>query len=127
MKSTFFRRRNAAALLAILVCAAACGPFHRGPSQDGSVVFANESIDQADVYASGPDRNPIRIGTVGGNQTQTLTVPATIVSQGQVNLFVRLLAGGTVSSGLFPLHAGDAMRARLTADQRSLIVLPAGS
>jgi hypothetical protein len=122
--ASFVGRRTTPLLFAILLALPACGPFHRGGVEDGTVVFVNESIDQADVYATGPDRNPLRIGTVTGSQTATLTVPATVVSQGQVNIVARLLAGPTLTTGLFPLRAGDSMRVTLAADRRSLIALP---
>src|SRR2546423_1395977 len=54
-----------------------CGPFHHGPDDTAHVVFVNESLDQADVYAvTSGGGDPVRIGTVMGNRTETLTLPA---------------------------------------------------
>src|SRR3954471_9689734 len=65
----------------LLAVSAACGPFHRGQVPQGQIVFVNQSIDQADVYAAGPDGNAVRIGTVLSGRTETLTVPSSVVSQ----------------------------------------------
>jgi hypothetical protein len=120
------RGRLSLALFAALIAApAACGPFHRGSSPEAQIVFVNESIDQADVYAAGPDGNAIRIGTVFGGRTETLRVPSSIVSQGgTISLTARILADGSVGSGAFTLNSGDTMRVRLPPDKRSLVVLP---
>src|SRR5207247_5747024 len=69
-------RRAAFLALVGLAGPGACGPFHRGTSASAAIIFKNESLDQADVYASGPDGNPVRIGTVFAGATDTLRVPA---------------------------------------------------
>jgi hypothetical protein len=122
------RDRFAVALCAVfLAVPVACGPFHRGQVPQGQIVFVNESIDQADVYAAGPDGNQVRIGTVSGGRTETLTVPPAVVSQaGNITVSARILAGGVVRSGAFSLAAGDTMKVTLPPDKRSLIVLPNG-
>jgi hypothetical protein len=110
---------------ALLGVPAACGPFHRGEVSQGQIIFVNESTDQADVYAAGPDGNPIRIGTVFGGRTETLTVPATVVSQaGNITVTARILADGAVRSGGFSLAPGDTMKVTLPPDKRTLVVLP---
>ena len=121
------RGRQAAALFAaLLTLSTACGHFVRNAQSDAQIVFVNESLDQADVYASGTAGDPVRIGTVFGNRTETLKVPATVVAEGggNVNVSVHILAGSNVSSGPFPLRAGDTMRVRLTSDKRQLVVVP---
>jgi hypothetical protein len=120
------RGRQTAALFAALLTLSACGHFVRNAQSDAQIVFVNESLDQADVYASGTNGDPVRIGTVFGNRSETLKVPPTVVAQGggQINVIVHILAGSNVSSGPFPLRAGDTMRVRLTSDKRSLIVVP---
>jgi hypothetical protein len=114
---------------AAAVGAAACGPFHRnnGPAP-AYLVFTNESLDQADVYAVLPGNQPIRIGTVFAGRTDTLTVPPDISARGEnVNVVARLLArSARPSSGPIPIHPGDRLAVRLPVDQKMLVVLPTG-
>jgi hypothetical protein len=128
--NTKLRRRDllrSAVSFSLLAFAVACGPFHRGPSGEATVLFSNQSTAQADVYASGPDAMPIRLGTVMAGQTSTLTVPTSVVSQGgQVNVAAHLLAQptGAPATGPFTLHPGDRVRVRLLGDMKTLSVVP---
>lgn len=118
---------RSAVLLALVVLAVGCGPLRHGSAASRALlVFTNESLDQADVYAAGPDGNPIRIGTVLAGRTDTLVVPAAVTGQGgSVNIVARLLArSNTPRSGAFTLHEGEAMHVRLPPDERTLIVIP---
>lgn len=109
--------------------AAACGPFHHGGTQPAYLYFKNESLDQADVYASAGGNQPVRIGTVLAGQTDTLRVPPDISARGEnVNVIARLLAhSGAITSGPIPMHPGDRLSVRLPIDQKLLVVLPTGS
>jgi hypothetical protein len=131
MTRIHFRSRQLLSLVglaALLALPEACGPFHRGQVTQGQIVFVNQSIDQADVYAAGPDGNPVRIGTVLAGRTETLTVPSSVVSQaGNMTVSVHILAGRTITSGSFSLGSGDTMQVRLPPDERSLVVLPGGA
>ena len=120
------RSLRSAGLLALVAIAGACGPFHRGSSSTAQIVFKNESLDQADVYAAGPDGNPVRIGTVFAGATDTLRVPATVIGQGgNINVSARLLARNIVPrTGMFSLREGERVNIRLPADERTLVVLP---
>lgn len=113
-------------LSAVCVVQSGCRPLRSGGSQRAEIVFANESFDQADVYASSDGGRPIRIGTVMSNRTETLVVPSALVGHGtNVNISARLLAKSrTAQSGYIRLSAGDRLQIRLPPDQRSLIVLP---
>ena len=114
-------------ILAMLVAlGAACGPFHMGSDQSAKVIFVNESLDQADVYAAGPDGLAVRVGTVFAGRTDSLTVPATVVGQGgSVNFSARLLARSMVPrSGPVTVRAGDRIQVRLPSDETMLVVLP---
>lgn len=112
--------------LALVAFAAACGPFRMGSAETAAIVFTNDSIDQADVYAVGPDGAPFRLGTVLAGQTSTLTVPATVLGQGgNINVAARLLAHNRApQTGAFSLRTGDQVRVRLPSDEKTLIVLP---
>jgi hypothetical protein len=116
--------------LFVLACAAgiaaACGPLHRGGTPPAYLYFTNESLDQADVYASVGGNQPIRIGTVMAGKTDTLKVPPDIAARGEnVNFISLVLAhSGAVASGPVPIHPGDRLSVRLPIDQKLLVVLP---
>ena len=117
-------------LAASLVMLPAC---HRGARRavgpEGGpalVVFTNESLDQADVYAVGQNGGRIRIGTVLPGRTDTLRLRATdLGGTGSVTIAARLLASSrTPNTGPVTLMGGDRIAVRLTSDGRTLSVLP---
>jgi hypothetical protein len=117
-------------LAAGAVALAAC---HRGPrpatGPEGGpaiVVFTNESLDQADVYAVGQNGSRIRIGTVLPGRTDTLRLRASdLGGSGSVTIAARLLASSRVpNTGPVTLSSGDRIAVRLTSDGRTLSVLP---
>lgn len=117
-------RRTALAIA--LVASAGCGPFHRGADLEGVVVFHNQSIDQADVYALSPGGDPMRIGTVFAGKTELLHVNQSITGgANRVNVIARIFpGGGVVSTGPFSLGPGESMDVTLSSDERVLSVLP---
>lgn len=116
------------AIAAGLTAAAACGHLGMGGSSqpDGFIVFRNESLDQADVFAVAPGLDLVRIGTVFPGRADTLRVRNSILNSGAgVNIVARLLArSNTPSSGVIPLHGGEFYEVRLSSDGRTLSVLP---
>jgi hypothetical protein len=112
---------------AVVLIPLACGPFHRQPEEDARLIFANESLEQVHVYAGGPNGNQVRLGAVLPLRVENLRVPAIAMAQdGAVNISARL-AGSTVATATstnFTLSAGDTIRVRLTADQRSILIIP---
>jgi hypothetical protein len=126
-RSSSPRALRFAALGTLLALGAACGPFHMGSSDRALLIFSNESLDQADVYASGSDGLPVRIGTVLAGRTDSLTVPATVLGQGgNVNISAHLLARSAVpQSGPVSIRSGDTFFVRLPSDEKMLVVLPA--
>lgn len=118
-------RRLPAWALVSAIAMAGCGPFHHGGQPPAEIVFHNQSIDQADVYALGPGSDPIRIGTVYGQKTQRLTVPFTISSTDRVNIITRVFPSSRiVASGPFTLNPGGVMDVTLASDENMLSVLP---
>jgi hypothetical protein len=111
---------------ALLMSAAACGPLRMGNNQRATLIFSNETLDQADVFATIAGTQTVRIGTVLSRRTDTLTVPASVTGQGgNTNIVVHMLAQSyTPSSGPVTLRAGDVLTVRLPPDARSLVVLP---
>jgi len=122
---SFLRRAPAWALLSA-VTLAGCGPFHRGAQPDTEILFHNQSIDQADVYAMGPGGDPIRIGTVYGQKTDRLKVPLSASSTDRVNIIARVFPSSRiVASGPFTLLQGGVMDVTLPSEENMLAVLPA--
>lgn len=122
-------RRTTLALIAGALSAAACGPFHAGNSSDEDrsiVIFANQSMDQADVYAVVPGGEVRRIGTVMAQHTETLAVPSSMTARaGGINIVARIFASNKVlQSGPISLSSGDAVRVEMPATQLTLAVLP---
>lgn len=118
--------RRALIAVAATFALTGCGPFHRGSQPASVIVFRNQSLDQADVYAIGSGGNPTRIGTVFAGRTETLNVPASITGGGgRVNVVARIFASGLlVVTGPFTLLPGDSMDVTLTSDEKILSVLP---
>ena len=120
------RLRSLAAVAAALLTA--CGPKGRGgPASVATVVFTNDSVDRAEVYAVSSSGGQFRIGTVEAGRTDNLRVPVTAIGAGgTVNVVARITARprNTPSSGPFQLAAGDRVAVRLSPDLRVLTVLP---
>jgi hypothetical protein len=117
------RRITIFAALAI----AACGPFHRAGPPDPIVVFNNQSVDQADVYAVGTGGDPVRIGTVFGGRRDSLHVRMSAVGgSGSVNIIARIFASSRAPrTGSFALSPGEIVEVTLSPDGKILSVLPA--
>jgi hypothetical protein len=117
-------RRGAVALCAITV--SACGPLRMGSAPRAMIIFTNEALDQADVYATTSGTTPVRIGTVLSMRTDTLYIPASMTGQASsLNILARPLSKSiTAQTGAITLAAGESLRVRFPADERTLIVLP---
>lgn len=110
-----------------LVALSACAPFRRGPAgSDAVLIFRNESVDQATVYAALSTANFVRLGTVFAGQTDTLDVPVAVTARGQqVNIVARRFAEGDYAqSGSMLISRGDAYHVVLYTNQRLLSVMP---
>ena len=118
------------ALFAALVVAAACAA--RNPAADAVdapnpvVVFNNQSLYQADVYAISSSGSQMRIGTVQPGRRERLRVSsAALGGDRQIVVAARLLARSrTPTSGRIGLLPGDTIEVVLTSDATSLTVLP---
>ena len=117
-------------LPALLLTVAACNAFrHGGPAPEpATIFFVNESLEQADVYAVAQSGDRRRIGTVMAGRTDTLSVPASMLSSGgAINIYVRLLASSRrPETGPVTIIPGEAYLVRLPSDERLLSFLPAG-
>ena len=119
--------RSAAAAL-LLAAAAACGPFHKGGgTPPATLVFHNEALDQATVYAVAPGSDFVRVGTVMPGRTEELSVPGDIaLRSGTLNIVVRLLAhSGLAETGPVAIQPGERYDVTLPLDGRLVSFLPA--
>ena len=114
----------------ILVAAVgSCGPFHPG-AEPGTgpttVVFQNESLDQADLFAVRQSAGALRIGTVMAGRTDTLMIDTGTVPAGEsVDFVARLLASrNTPHSGPVALLPGQWLTVTLPLTANILSVLP---
>ena len=117
------------ALGALMLVAAACSSLGRGAAQpSSSIVFTNDSQEQATVYIVAPGVEFRRIGIVYANRTDTLTVPADLAARGAtLNVVARLLARPNVpQTGPITIRPGEMYQVRLGSDAKVLSFLPAG-
>lgn len=90
------------------------------------VIFVNESLDQADVYALASGMDARRIGTVMAGRTDTLTVPVDVTTRGTVNIVARIFASNrAASTGQVSVYPGQVYQVRLPQDEKLLSFLPA--
>ncbi len=123
------RRVALSGLVLLAGMAAACGHFGL-PGSDperAAVVFTNESLDQANVFAVTGSGQTVRIGTVMAGRTATLLLPADMVNRAEsIDIVARLLAGRAAPrTGSISVHPGERVQVRLPIDERTLVVLPA--
>ncbi len=113
----------------LILAAAACGPVRRGPAQaPATLIFTNESLDQATVYIVGPGVDFRRLGVIFAGQTDTLTLPADIAARGTANIVARLLARSDVpQTGPVSIRPGEQYRLTLPLNGRLISFLPSGS
>ena len=120
-----------AVALAAAASACACRPAPRSaevrPNTPAVVVFTNQSLYEAAVYAIGDGGLAVRIGTVSSGRTDTLALRSAVSGSGSVTIVARLLARrGTPSTGALTLWPGDRIAVTLPATANILSVLPAG-
>ena len=126
------RLSRGVALAALIVTAGACARFkHTTVSASSNepvvVIFTNQSLDQADVFAIAPSGNPQRLGTVMAGHTDTLTLPASVaITAGRVDFVARMLYRNRAPrSGPVSISPGDRLRVTLPSTEDLLGVVPA--
>jgi hypothetical protein len=110
----------------LIAATAACGPFYRGGPPDAVVLFNNQSLNSADVYAMRGGGPEIRIGSVIANRREALRVPSTVAAAGSdVTIVARTTASRRMPrSNPITLLPGDTIEVTLPMDERMLTVLP---
>jgi hypothetical protein len=122
--------RHRRALLGCLLAVAACHP-HRGavvPLEEPiTILFRNDSQDQADVFAVWSAGTPMRLGTVMSGRTDTLHIRGGLLPSGtNVDFVARLFASSRAPrSGPVAVHSGDWLEVSLPPAANTLSVLPA--
>jgi hypothetical protein len=124
------RAMRIALLGALLLAAGSCSRLRHGesaPAPSVQIVFINESLEQADVFALSAGGEQVRMGSVAPGRTATLNVPVQFVRQGAVNIAARLLGrGAVIRTGSLTIRDGDRLEVRLPVAANVLSVLPAG-
>ena len=123
------RHRPAAAALAV-VLAVACGG-RRGavvPEEPAVVVFENQSLFEATVFATARGGVPRRVGIVAPNRTETLAIRGDVLAAGGaggLSISVRLLADRRMpTTGPLTVRPGDRFRVTLPTAANILSVVP---
>jgi len=125
MAGTVYARLTACCAGAVIAALAACGPMRRAGEPPATLVFRNDSFEQATVYVVAAASDFRRIGVVFGGRTDTLSVPATYI-HGAVNIVARLLARSDLpQTGQVTVNPGEWYEVTLTSDARMLSFLPA--
>jgi hypothetical protein len=121
---------NANRLLAaaLLLAAVSCGPLRRGGggAEPAFIVFTNQSLDNADVFAVRQGGDVRRLGSVMAGRTETLKVPESITTTGgTVDIVARIFARGIAPrTGPVTLSPGDRLAVTLPSDEKLLTALP---
>jgi hypothetical protein len=126
-----YRHRRTLASCVILAAVVACGHAHSssaGPSTGPTtIVFKNESLEQADVFAVRRSGGALRLGTVFAGHTDTLTIREGTLPPGELVDFVARLLTRPVTphSGPVAVHPGEWLEVTLPTTANMLAVLPA--
>lgn len=110
-----------------LFTTAACSQVLHGADQPSAqVIFVNQSLAQADVFAVTTGGTSRRIGTVFAGRTDTLDIPSSVLaSGGTLQIAARLLASSAAPrTGPLSISNGDVVRITLPPGAQVLTVLP---
>ena len=113
----------------LLGATVSCGGFHSG-AEPGTgptiVVFQNESLDQADLFAIRRSSGALRLGTVMAGRTDTLQIDTGTIPAGEnVDFVARLLSRrSTPHSGQVAVLPGQWLTVTLPSTANILSVLP---
>lgn len=116
-----------------LAATASCGGMRSGSATPDSgptvIVFQNQSLEQADLFAVRRSAGALRVGTVMAGRTDTLVIQRGELAPGEtVNFVARLLAGThTPRSGPVAVSPGEVLNITLPQSENLLAVLPGQS
>jgi len=120
-RSTMKARSRASRLLlpAFVSAMLLAGPVGCHPQRTGTaestvpIVFANETIDKADVWIFATDLPRRRLGTVLGGETTTLRAPRTFFARGYILIEAEQRGRQSASVDLYNANPDDELRVRL--------------
>ena len=116
-------RRSASITAAILLVGAVGCSRNQPPATAADhvvLVFANESLDRAEVLATSGDIKARRIGVVGAGEIATLQLPREFTGQTPVSFFARKSGGADLEAATAPytMRSGEPVRLRLQRNGR---------
>lgn len=116
-----------AAVILVTMPAACVGTRGASPSGERSmIIFSNESFVEATLYATIGNGGGYRMGTVMAGRTDTLAVPLSMESRGNVVFYADLLARAeSPRTPAVSLRPGEWLMVRLPSSLGALQVLPA--
>ena len=98
-----------------------CHPQRTGPAESTvPIVFANETVDRADVWAFARDLPRRRLGTVLGGETTTLQVPRKYFAGGYLGFDAEQRGRPNASVDVYNADPDDELRVRLPKDAARL-------
>ena len=124
------RHRPSVAAAAVLVALVACAGRRTAPEPvaPALVVFENQTLFEATVFATARGGVPRRVGIVAPNRTETLALKGDVLAAGGaggVIITARLLADRrTPTTGPLTVRPGDRLRVTLPTSANILSVVP---
>jgi hypothetical protein len=122
--SSLVRVGTAAAAIAMLVAQTGCARQQAStsdstPASYASLVFANESPEQVEVWAVTPDISTRRIGTAMAGETSTIRVPNDF--QGRVSFYAKVRGSSAIPHfESYDLQPGAELRVRLDRNAKKI-------
>ena len=118
-------------LIALLGLAAACSRATKAGTAEAYrpavLIFTNQALDQARVYAIRSGGDVRRLGTVQSGRTETITLPRDFVTAGSITIVaVPLASNRAASTGPVSIRPGDRYSVTLPIAEDILSLLPAG-
>jgi hypothetical protein len=119
-------------LVVVAALAAACSSATRtgtaGTDRPAVILFTNQALDQAAVYAIRSGGDVRRIGTVPSGRTETIVLPRDFVSAGSITIVaVPLASNRAASTGPVTMRPGDRYAVTLPTSENILSLLPAAA
>jgi hypothetical protein len=93
------------------------------PDNTVPMVFANETMDKADVWVVAKDYPRRRLGSIGGGETATFRVPKEYYTTGYIGVFAERRERPQAWGELYNVEPDEQLRVRLPKDGTRLALL----